>query len=66
MARRIKGPAVFLALVWPALRRVRARWVALAGAAVAVVLVPLVPGGVPVLAAAAAAVAGGLVPERAA
>jgi 4-azaleucine resistance transporter AzlC len=59
------GPAVFLALVWPAFRRVRARWVALAGAAVAVVLVPLVPNGVPVIAAAAAAVVGGLLPQRA-
>ena len=60
------GPAVFLALVWPALRRVRARWVGLAGAAIAVVLVPLAPSGVPVLAAAAAAVVGGLLPVRAA
>jgi 4-azaleucine resistance transporter AzlC len=59
------GPAVFLALVWPAFRRVRARWVGLAGAAVAVALVPLVPSGVPVLAAAVAAVVGGLLPERA-
>lgn len=58
------GPAVFLALVWPALRRVRARWVGLAGAAIAVALVPLVPSGVPVLAAAAAAVVGGVLPQR--
>ena len=58
------GPAVFLALVWPALRRVRARWVGLAGAAIAVFLVPLAPSGVPVLAAAAAAVVGGLLPAR--
>ena len=58
------GPAVFLALVWPALRRVRARWVGLAGAAIALALVPLAPSGVPVLAAAAAAVVGGLLPSR--
>lgn len=58
------GPAVFLALVWPAFRRVRARWVALAGAALAVALVPLVPNGVPVIAAAAAALVGGLLPSR--
>lgn len=58
------GPSVFLALVWPAFRRVRARWVALAGAAIAVALVPLVPSGVPVIAAAAAAVVGGLLPQR--
>lgn len=58
------GPAVFLALVWPAFRGLRARWVGLGGAAIAVVLVPLVPSGVPVLAAAAAAVVGGLLPRR--
>ena len=58
------GPAAFLALVWPALRRARARWVGLAGAAIAVALVPLVPSGVPVLAAALAAVVGGLLPQR--
>lgn len=58
------GPAVFLALVWPRLRRVRARWVGLAGAAIAVALVPLAPSGVPVLAAAAAALVGGLLPSR--
>jgi len=59
------GPAVFLALVWPALRRsVRARWVALAGAAIALTLVPVAPGGIPVLAAATAAVVGGLLPQQ--
>jgi branched chain amino acid efflux pump len=58
------GPAVFLALVWPALRRVRARWVGLAGAVIAVALVPLAPSGVPVIAAAVAAVVGGLLPQR--
>jgi 4-azaleucine resistance transporter AzlC len=58
------GPAVFLALVWPAFRRVRARWVGLAGAVIAVALVPFAPSGVPVLAAAAAAVVGGLLPQR--
>lgn len=58
------GPAVFLALVWPALRRsARARWVASAGAGIALALVPVAPGGVPVLAAAVAAVVGGLLPE---
>ena len=59
------GPAVFLALVWPAFRGVRARWVGLAGAAIAMVLVPFVPSGVPVIAAAGAAVVGGLLPGRA-
>lgn len=60
------APAVFLALLWPALRRVRARWVALGGAALALALLPVAPGGVPVLAAAAVALVGGLLPERAA
>ena len=55
------APAVFLALLWPALRRSRARWVALGGGALALVLIPLAPAGVPVLAAAAVALVGGLV-----
>jgi len=56
------APAVFLALLWPALRRREARWVALAGAAVALALVPVAPQGVPVLAAAGVAVLAGLRP----
>ena len=56
------GPAVFLALLWPGLKRREARWVALAGALVAVALVPLAPQGVPVLAAAGVAVLAGLRP----
>jgi 4-azaleucine resistance transporter AzlC len=58
------APAVFLALLWPSLRRRDARWVALGGAAVALVLVPLTPPGVPVVAAAAAALVAGLRPTR--
>jgi 4-azaleucine resistance transporter AzlC len=54
------APAVFLALLWPALAGSRARWVALAGAGVALALVPVAPPGVPVIAAAAVAVAAGL------
>ena len=54
------APAVFLALLWPSLRMVEARWVALSGAAVAVVLIPHVPAGVPVVAAAAVAAVAGL------
>ena len=57
------APAVFLALLWPALSRSRARWVALAGAGLALALVPLVRAGVPVLAAAAVAVVAGLLPH---
>ena len=58
------APAVFLALLWPSLRRRDARWVALGGAAVALALVPLTPPGVPVVAAAVAALVAGLRPTR--
>jgi predicted branched-subunit amino acid permease len=54
------APAVFLALLWPALRRRDGRLVALAGAAVALALVPITPVGVPVIAAAAVAFVAGL------
>lgn len=53
------APAVFLALLWPAFRAVEARWVALAGAALALLLVPWAPAGVPVIATAAVAVVAG-------
>lgn len=56
------APAVFLALLWPRLARPEARWVAAAGAGVAVALVPVAPQGVPVLAAAGVAVLAGLRP----
>jgi 4-azaleucine resistance transporter AzlC len=52
--------AAFVALMWPQLRDVRSRTTALAAAVLAVALVPLVPAGVPVLAAALVAVLGGL------
>jgi 4-azaleucine resistance transporter AzlC len=58
------APAVFLALLWPALRRRRSRRVAIAGAAVAVVLLPVVPAGMPVVAAAAVALVAGLLPAE--
>jgi len=51
-------PAFFLALLLPELREARARGVALAGALIALVLVPLAPAGVPVLAASVAALVG--------
>ncbi|MCW2810618.1 MAG: hypothetical protein JWP61_1076 [Friedmanniella sp.] len=54
------GPAVFLALLWPGLRTRLARLVAVGGAAVGFVLVPLVPAGVPVIAAALVAVVAGM------
>jgi 4-azaleucine resistance transporter AzlC len=58
------APAVFLALLWPGLRRRTARWVALGGAAMALALVPIAPPGIPVVAAAAVALVAGLLPER--
>ena len=55
--------AAFLALLWPQLRGRRALQTAVGGAALALVLVPATPAGVPVLAAAAVAVlAGALAP----
>lgn len=51
--------AAFLALLWPRLRTARPRWVALGGAGLAAVLVPLTPAGVPVLAAATVGVLAG-------
>ncbi|MBB5789857.1 AzlC family ABC transporter permease [Jiangella mangrovi] len=57
-------PAAFLALLWPRLRTVEGRVVAAGGALVATALIPLVPAGVPVLAAAPIAVVAGLLPRR--
>ena len=57
-------PAAFLALLWPRLRTVEGRVVAAGGALVATVLIPLVPAGIPVLAAAPIAVVAGLLPLR--
>jgi 4-azaleucine resistance transporter AzlC len=51
-------PAMFLVLLRPHLGRPVARWVAALGAALALSLVPLVPPGVPIVAAAGAAVVG--------
>jgi 4-azaleucine resistance transporter AzlC len=51
-------PAFFMAILIVELRRPRAPGVALAGAAIALVLIPLTPAGVPVLAASVAALAG--------
>ena len=58
------APAVFLALLWPGLRRRPARWVALGGAVVALALVPVAPPGIPVVAAAGVALVAGLLPQR--
>ena len=58
------APAVFLALLWPRLRNRGAARVAVCGAAVAVLLVPIVPPGVPVIAAAAVALIAGMLPDQ--
>ncbi|MGD9704822.1 MAG: AzlC family ABC transporter permease [Acidimicrobiia bacterium] len=54
-------PAAFLALVWPRLADPVQRAVALAGAVIAVVLVPIAPAGVPILGASAAVLVARLV-----
>lgn len=59
-------PAAFLALVAPLLRRRDGRVAVLAGGAIAAVLVPLAPAGVPVVVAAAGAVPAVLLRGRAA
>lgn len=51
-------PALFLALLWPQLRSRRAMLAALLGAAIALVLVPVAPAGLPIIAAAVAALVG--------
>jgi predicted branched-subunit amino acid permease len=51
-------PAFFLALLLSEARHPRARAVALLGAAIALALTPFTPPGVPILAAAAAALLG--------
>lgn len=53
------APAAFLALLWPQLTRRGAPAVAVLGAATALVLVPIAPAGVPVIAAAGAAILAG-------
>lgn len=62
------APAAFIALLWPQLTGRRTRMIAVAGAGIALALVPLTPPGVPVLAAGGVALLAGLVererPER--
>lgn len=57
-------PAGFLALLWPRLRDRRAWAIALAGALVAVILTPVLPPGLPVLAAAGVALVAAARPSR--
>lgn len=54
------GPAAFLALLWPRLSSPPQRRTAIAGAVIAVVLVPVAPPGVPILAAMFGVAAAGL------
>jgi predicted branched-subunit amino acid permease len=58
--------AAFLGLLWPRLTTTRTRVAALLGAGIALVLVPLTPAGVPVLAASVVALGMALIgaPER--
>ena len=56
--------AAFLALLWPRLHRRRNQLVAVAAAAVALGTVPIVPAGVPVLAAAGVALVAGLLTKE--
>lgn len=51
-------PAIFLALLWPRLTEAAQRGSALAGALVALLLVPIAPPGVPIVVAAVGIVAG--------
>jgi branched chain amino acid efflux pump len=57
-------PAAFLALLAPQLRRPGAPVAAVTGAVIALVLVPVAPAGVPVIAALAGVAAGALVANR--
>jgi 4-azaleucine resistance transporter AzlC len=51
-------PALFLAIVVPQLRTRRARTAAVVGAVISIALVPVTPAGVPIIAAASAALIG--------
>jgi predicted branched-subunit amino acid permease len=58
------APAAFCALLWPRLRTRDTRGVAVAAAAIALVVAPHAPAGIPVLVAALAAVVAGVLPTR--
>jgi len=61
----VAGPAAFLALLWPRLADRAQLATAVAGAAIAVALVPFAPAGVPILASMFGVLAARLVPSRA-
>lgn len=58
------APAIYLALLWPQLKRRSAPIVGLLGAAVALLLIPIAPAGVPVIAAAGVAILAGFKPSN--
>ncbi len=58
------GPAAFLALLWPRLSHRPQLRTAVAGASIAVILIPMTPAGVPILAAMLGALVAGRVTER--
>lgn len=60
----VAGPAAFLALLWPRLASRPQLAVAVVGALVALVLVPIAPAGVPILASMVAVLAARFVPDR--
>jgi predicted branched-subunit amino acid permease len=58
------APAAFCALLWPRLKTRDTRAVAVAAAAIALIVAPHAPAGIPVLVAALAAVVAGVLPTR--
>lgn len=62
----VAAPVAFMALLWPTLTTRLARTVAIVSAAVAFLLIPVAPAGVPVLVTAVVAVAAGLTRDTAA
>lgn len=61
----VAAPAVFLALLWPALKSRSGKVIAMLGGLVAFLLIPVAPAGVPVIAAAGVAIAAGLLTRAA-
>jgi predicted branched-subunit amino acid permease len=60
----VAGPAAFLALLWPRLTQRRQLVTAVAGAAIAIALVPFAPAGVPILASMLGVLVAAQIPER--
>jgi predicted branched-subunit amino acid permease len=60
----VAGPAAFLALLWPRLTQRRQLVTAVAGAAIALALVPFAPAGVPILASMLGVLVATRIPDR--